>query len=210
MSAKPQHPSPCNPRQCQRNLRTLFKLVIQKGIHQPSVGLRMNSLLPLSLVAALSAFALTTVTAADTSSPSKQIDALVLKGLAKQKLTANKPANDETFLRRVYLDVTGRIPTPDEALSFYQSKDANKRAKLIDKLLASDGYVQHFFNYWADVLRAQSTGIGDSSAAQEFLNFIRSSLRENKPSTSSLASSWLLKARSSKLVPWVTTCGTAG
>ena len=141
----------------------------------------MNKLLLIPAAVALSAFALTTASAADTSAASKQIDALVAKGLAKEKLKANKPASDETFLRRVYLDVTGRIPTPEEAQAFLSSKEANKRAKLIDKLLASDGYVYHFYNYWADVLRAQSQGIGDSSAAQEYLNFIRKSLRENKP-----------------------------
>ena len=141
----------------------------------------MNKLLLIPAAVALSAFALTTASAADTSAASKQIDVLVDKGLAKEKLKPNKPASDETFLRRVYLDVTGRIPTPEEAKTFLSSKEANKRAKLIDQLLASDGYVYHFYNYWADVLRAQSQGIGDSSAAQEYLNFIRKSLRENKP-----------------------------
>jgi hypothetical protein len=141
----------------------------------------MNKLLLIPAAVALSAFALTTASAADTSAASKQIDVLVDKGLAKEKLKPNKPASDETFLRRVYLDVTGRIPTPQEARTFLASKDANKRTKLIDQLLASDGYVYHFYNYWADVLRAQSQGIGDSSAAQEYLNFIRKSLRENKP-----------------------------
>ena len=141
----------------------------------------MNKLLLIPAAVALSAFALTTASAADTSAVSKQIDVLVDKGLAKEKLKPNKPASDETFLRRVYLDVTGRIPTPEEARAFLSSKEANKRAKLIDQLLASDGYVYHFYNYWADVLRAQSQGIGDSSAAQEYLNFIRKSLRENMP-----------------------------
>lgn len=141
----------------------------------------MNKLLLIPAAVALSAFALTTASAADTSAVSKQIDVLVDKGLAKEKLKPNKLASDETFLRRVYLDVTGRIPTPEEAKAFLSSKEANKRAKLIDQLLASDGYVYHFYNYWADVLRAQSQGIGDSSAAQEYLNFIRKSLRENKP-----------------------------
>jgi len=141
----------------------------------------MNKLLLIPAAVALSAFALTTVNAADTSAASKQIDVLVAKGLAKEKLKPNKPVSDETFLRRVYLDVTGRIPTQPETLAFLKSKDANKRAKLIDQLLNSDGYIYHFYNYWADILRAQSTGIGDSSAAQEYLNFIRKSLRENKP-----------------------------
>lgn len=112
---------------------------------------------------------------------SREIDALVLEGLAKQKLKPNAPAPDEVFLRRVYLDVTGRIPTVAEARAFLASKDQDKRAKLIDQLLSSAGYVHHFTNYWADVLRAQSQGIGDSTSAQAFVNYIRESLRSNKP-----------------------------
>ena len=53
---------------------------------------------------------------------------------------------------------------------------------MIDKLLASEGYVQHFFNYWADVLRAQSNGnqTGQITGAA-YTNFIKQSLRDNKP-----------------------------
>ncbi len=142
----------------------------------------MNKLLPFSMIAAVLSASLTTaITAAETSAASKQIDALVAKGLATQKLQPNPRADDETFLRRVYLDVVGRIPSQQEAVAFLQSKAPNKRAQLIDQLLASDGYVYHFYNYWADILRAQSTGIADSSAAQQYLNFIRDSLRANKP-----------------------------
>lgn len=112
---------------------------------------------------------------------SREIDALVLQGLEKQKLKPNAPASDEVFLRRVYLDVIGRIPTVAEARAFLASGDKDKRSKLIDQLLASEGYVHHFTNYWADVLRAQSQGIGDSTSAQAFVNYIRQSLRSNKP-----------------------------
>ncbi|MEA3210843.1 MAG: hypothetical protein QOE70_3900 [Chthoniobacter sp.] len=56
----------------------------------------------------------------------------------------------------MYLDVIGRIPTSREAGEFLNSKDAQKRAKLIDTLLASKGYAQNFFPYWADILRAQT------------------------------------------------------
>lgn len=141
----------------------------------------MNNLLQSSLAVALSAFALTTAIAADTTSASKQIDVLVSQGLAKQKLAPNKPVSDAVFLRRVYLDVIGRIPTQQESLTYLNAKEPNKRAVLIDKLLASDGYVYNFYNFWADILRAQSQGIGDSSAAQQYLNYIRQSLHDNKP-----------------------------
>ena len=117
----------------------------------------------------------------DTSAASKQIDALLAKSWQKHQLRPNAPVDDATFLRRVYLTVVGRIPTLEEARAFYASQMPDKRAKLIDSLLASEGYVQNFFNYWADVLRAQSQGIGGSTASQNYLNYLRDSLRENKP-----------------------------
>lgn len=91
-------------------------------------------------------------------------------------------ADDNTFVRRLYLDIIGRIPTTRESELFLSSKEPNKRTKLIDQLLASEGYVQHFFNYWADVLRAQSNGnqAGPITGAA-YTNFVKESLRQNKP-----------------------------
>ncbi len=139
----------------------------------------MNSTarIPALLCAALTSLA---ASGADNLPASRQIDAILAKDWKTANVQPNKPASDEIFLRRVYLDVIGRIPTGDEASAFLNSKDANKRAKLIDTLLASDGYVHHFFNYWADVLRAQSQGIGNNLGAEAYLNYIRESLRENK------------------------------
>ncbi|MCF7788937.1 MAG: DUF1549 and DUF1553 domain-containing protein [Prosthecobacter sp.] len=117
----------------------------------------------------------------DTASASKQVDALLAKSWQKHQIKPNAPVDDATFLRRVYLTVAGRIPTLDEARAYYASQMPDKRAKLIDSLLASEGYVQNFFNYWADVLRAQSQGVGGSTTAQNYLNYIRTALRENKP-----------------------------
>lgn len=118
----------------------------------------------------------------NTSEAAKQIDSILASDWKKHGLQGNAPADDNTFVRRIYLDVIGRIPTTREAGEFLNSKDANKRAKLIDKLLASDGYVQHFFNYWADVLRVTSTGnqTGQVTGAA-YSNFVKQSLRDNKP-----------------------------
>ena len=63
--------------------------------------------------------------------------------------------------------MVGRIPTLDEARAFHASQMRDKRAKLVDALLASEGYVQNFFNYWADVLRAQSQGVAGSTTSQK-------------------------------------------
>lgn len=118
---------------------------------------------------------------ASPSAAARQIDAILAADWKKHHLKGNQPTDDSTFVRRVYLDIIGRIPTTREVDSFLDDKTADKRAKLIDKLLASEAYVQHFFNYWADVLRLTSNGNqtgGITGAA--YANFVKQSLRENK------------------------------
>jgi hypothetical protein len=82
-----------------------------------------------------------------------RIDMLVNAGLTKEKQKPNPLASDEQFCRRVYLDITGRIPTREEALAFMNDTSVSKRAKLIDRLLDSSGYRSHLFNYLADMMR---------------------------------------------------------
>ena len=140
----------------------------------------MKARQPLSILATLLFAASVQAAPVDTTAASKQIDALLAKSWQKHQLKPNAPVDDATFLRRVYLTVVGRIPTLDEARAFYACQMPDKRAKLIDSLLASEGYVQNFFNYWADVLRAQSQGVAGSTTSQNYLNYIRAALRENK------------------------------
>ncbi len=140
---------------------------------------RFTTILLLTLVAA-------SPLVADTISPaaaSQQIDDLLAKDWAKNKLKSNPPASDEVFVRRIYLDVVGRIPTYRETDEFLKSQSGTKRAELIDHLLASEGYVQHYFNFWADILRAQTQpqNGGGSVAGIAYTNFIKDSLRTNKP-----------------------------
>ncbi len=112
-----------------------------------------------------------------------QIDKLVDANLVKQKITANAPVSDEVFVRRIYLDIAGRIPSLKETTDFLADKAADKRAKLIDELLASDGYTQNFFNFWADILRLRSQlAVGNSQpAGAAYANWLRKSLDDNKP-----------------------------
>ena len=112
-----------------------------------------------------------------------QIDKLVDANLVKQKISANAPVSDEVFVRRIYLDIAGRIPSLKETTDFLADKAADKRAKLIDELLASDGYTQNFFNFWADILRLRSQlAVGNSQpAGAAYANWLRKSLDDNKP-----------------------------
>ncbi len=141
----------------------------------------MSTYLPLTL--ALIGFSTLQLQAKapDTASAAKAIDAILAKDWEANKVKGNPAADDNVFVRRVYLDVVGRIPTTREAEDFLSDKTPSKRSKLIDKLLASEGYVQHSFNYFADVLRAQSNGnqTGQVTGAA-YTNFIKQSLRENK------------------------------
>lgn len=82
-----------------------------------------------------------------------RIDALVDAGLQKAGQKHNPLASDEQFVRRVFLDIAGRIPTREETLEFINDTSVSKRAKVIDRLLASDGYRSHLFNYFADMMR---------------------------------------------------------
>lgn len=86
-----------------------------------------------------------------------KIDFLVEAGLKHKDQKPNPLASDEQFVRRVYLDIVGRIPTREEALELINDTSVSKRAKLIDKLLASDGANSHLFNYFADMLRIADT-----------------------------------------------------
>ena len=98
------------------------------------------------------------------------------------KVTPNPPASDETFLRRIYLDLAGRIPTAAEARAFLESGQSGKRAALIDDLLARESYASHFFNVWADVLRFKTHYVNTSNVIPAaYRRYIRESLRTNKP-----------------------------
>ncbi len=92
----------------------------------------------------------------------------------------NKPASDETFLRRVYLDVVGRIPSLEESTRFLDSDDTEKRAKLIDNLLVSEGYVSHMFNWKADLLRV-NTRIAPGQPGKLYDDWVKEAIRSRMP-----------------------------
>lgn len=93
----------------------------------------------------------------------------------------NAPASDEAFLRRVYLDVIGRIPNLDESTRFLDDKDANKRAKLIDDLLVSEGYVSHMFNWKADLLRLNTRGLAPGQPGKFYDDWVKDAIRSRMP-----------------------------
>lgn len=100
----------------------------------------------------------------------KAIDALIDERLSQLKLRAAPSASDEEFLRRISLDLHGRLPDPDQIRAFTAATEAGKRAKLIDELLASPRYGQHFGLVWHHRLLPLQEGRRDYN--QEFLDWI--------------------------------------
>jgi hypothetical protein len=90
-------------------------------------------------------------------------------------------ADDATFLRRVTLDVAGRLPTADEAKTFLADTDAAKRDKLVDRLVDSGDYADFFANKWSALLRNKRESPGQARNNFAFHAWIRQSLYENKP-----------------------------
>lgn len=84
----------------------------------------------------------------DAAALAKVIDAEVNRKLAEAKVTPSAAASDEEFLRRAYLDITGVIPPADKAKAFLDDKSGDKRAKLIDELLADPNFGRRMADIW--------------------------------------------------------------
>jgi len=111
---------------------------------------------------------------------SASIDNMIKMRLKSYRQRIPKTVSDDVFLRRAYLKVIGRIPTLAEVDEFKKSRDRNRRQALIDKLLASEGYVHNWFIYWADILRATSR-VDRGNDGVPFVLHIKEALSENKP-----------------------------
>lgn len=110
----------------------------------------------------------------------KEIDRLVEANYAKHSVQANPKTTDAQFLRRIYLDITGTIPTYSQTRKFFGATEPDKRSLLIDELLSSDGYASHAFNYWADVLR-YTDNLNGTVRGESYRQWIKQSLAESKP-----------------------------
>jgi hypothetical protein len=108
------------------------------------------------------------------------IDEHVWAKLQKLNIAPSAPASDATFLRRAYLDVIGRLPSPAEVRSFLGDKSADKRERLIDTLLERPEYADFWANKWADLLRPNPYRVG-IKAVLSLDTFLRDSFRSNKP-----------------------------
>jgi hypothetical protein len=105
------------------------------------------------------------------------------KLIAKWKdlgLTPSPLAPDDEFLRRLYLDAIGTLPTPDEVRKFFDDKDPKKREKAIDKVLERPEFIDWWALKWGDLLRINRTQLQEKGM-WSFHNWVRAQVRDNVP-----------------------------
>lgn len=114
-------------------------------------------------------------------SPKNFVDEHVFANLKTLGIPPSPPCDDATFLRRVTLDIAGRLPTDSEATAFLASQDANKRDNVIDDLLRSPDYADYFANKWTALLKNRRDDVSDIVSNFAFHAWVRDSLLANKP-----------------------------
>lgn len=108
------------------------------------------------------------------------IDELVWNKLSRLNIIPSEPIDDAKFMRRVYTDIIGRIPTADEAREFLGLQKDNKREKLVDQLLEMPEYAEFAANKWADLLRTNPYRVGIKTTLN-YDRWIRQQFRQNVP-----------------------------
>lgn len=114
-------------------------------------------------------------------SSDKLVDEFVFKKLQALGLPPSSRSDDTTFLRRVTIDIAGRLPTSEESEAFLADESINKRDQAIDRLLDSSDYAEYFANKWTAILRNKRKADYEKPSTYAFHGWMRNSFYENKP-----------------------------
>ena len=114
--------------------------------------------------------------------PQNWIDELVFEKLRQVRTTPADVCSDEEFLRRAHLDLVGLPPTPREVRTFLldRRRSREKREELIDRLIGSAGFVEHWTNKWCDLLQVNPKFLG-KRGAESLRTWVRASVASNQP-----------------------------
>lgn len=108
------------------------------------------------------------------------IDKFVFEKLKRLQIAPSDVCGDDEFVRRVHLDVIGRLPTIAETEAFLTNKASEKRSLLVEQLLASDEFPSFWALKWADLLRVRKTKISEPGV-HKFHHWIEQAVRANMP-----------------------------
>jgi hypothetical protein len=111
----------------------------------------------------------------------RQIDERIAEVLAARDVKPAPRANDAEFVRRVYLDLAGRIPRVSEVRAFLDDKRPDKRMHLVEQLLDGPNYVNHFTNVWRARLLPQNNNQQVQFLAPQIEQWVRARVRDNVP-----------------------------
>ena len=109
------------------------------------------------------------------------VDKFIFAKLKKVGMPPSVVADDSTFLRRVTLDIAGRLPTVDEAKVFVADESPGKRAALVERLLRTEEYAEFFANKWSSLLRNKRANGAQLKTTMAFYGWIKESFYNNKP-----------------------------
>ena len=157
------------------NSKGLTEAVIRRRGRHIVVARYLSEVVPLEIILPMSD------TAVDLSAEIRRnfIDEEVLQSLASLGISPSPDTTDAGFLRRATLDLTGRLPTPQQVNEFLDEKKANKRAELIDRLLASDEFVEYWTFQLAKLLRIRPQP-QDGRGADAYHNWLSEQIRDDR------------------------------
>ena len=159
--------------------------ILKVGLDANLLAMSQRSELTAGVVAALpKSLPFRSRAAVNSAYASGSIDDRVFSRLNAEGVSPAPPATDTAFLRRVTVDLTGRIPTAQEVIQFVADPSADKRARAIDRLLATPQWADRWAMFFGDLLRntvvtAQVNRYPDGRDA--FHLYLRDSMRANKP-----------------------------
>jgi uncharacterized membrane protein YgcG len=109
-----------------------------------------------------------------------KLNGILTAAQKKAGVEPNPPMDDQLFVRRAYLDIGGSIAPYDKTISYLYDESPDRRKKVIQELIDSEGYTSHTFNYFADIWRIK-TVISDELRTDAFIHWLKEQIYNNEP-----------------------------
>lgn len=114
--------------------------------------------------------------------PERAVDRFLKQAWKLDRVEPTQPASDQVFVRRVYLDLAGRIPSGDETQAFLRDTARSRRSRLIERLLAGDEFPRHLREIFDPVLmERRGAGWEDRRAKEKWFTWLEDRFRQNRP-----------------------------
>ncbi len=121
------------------------------------------------------------VRSSDPHKVAQQVDMLLAEELATRSTAPARVADDTVFMRRVYLDLIGKPPSPEEVLAFAADASSDKKERLVEKLLADPNFGRNWAAYWRDVILYRRTEERALLVANPLMEFLTETFNQNTP-----------------------------